>query len=101
LDEQNFDAAIPILVKLAELQSSLYKTTSEWAAAELPKARQKQEKLRDRVLQIDPLLPSELIPRWRRWLSTRRRSRDQDRQAGLHHGLPDSEHFGFDQLPAP
>jgi competence protein ComEC len=25
------------------------------------------EKLRDRLLQYDPLLPSELIPRWRRW----------------------------------
>lgn len=26
------------------------------------------EKLRDRLLQIDPLLPAELIPRWQRWL---------------------------------
>ncbi|MDD5141490.1 MAG: ComEC/Rec2 family competence protein [Verrucomicrobiales bacterium] len=25
------------------------------------------EKIRDRLLQIDPLLPRELIPRWRRW----------------------------------
>ncbi len=28
------------------------------------------EKLRDRLLQIDPLLPAELIPRWQRWLRT-------------------------------
>ncbi len=27
------------------------------------------EKLRDRLLQTDPLLPSELLPRWRRWLN--------------------------------
>lgn len=27
------------------------------------------EKLRDRLLQHDPLLPAELLPRWRRWLS--------------------------------
>jgi competence protein ComEC len=27
------------------------------------------EKIRDRLLQPDPLLPPELIPRWRRWLS--------------------------------
>lgn len=26
------------------------------------------EKVRDRVLQTDPLLPRELLPRWRRWL---------------------------------
>ena len=28
------------------------------------------EKLRDRLLQHDPLLPTELIPRWQGWLST-------------------------------
>jgi len=28
------------------------------------------EKLRDRLLAIDPLLPHELIPRWRRWLNS-------------------------------
>jgi competence protein ComEC len=28
------------------------------------------EKLRDRLLQIDPLLPPELLPRWRRWLNS-------------------------------
>ena len=28
------------------------------------------EKLRDRILQIDPLLPPELMPRWRRWLNS-------------------------------
>ncbi|HZI32948.1 MAG TPA: ComEC/Rec2 family competence protein, partial [Candidatus Binatia bacterium] len=27
------------------------------------------EKLRDRLLQTDPLLPRELLPRWRRWLN--------------------------------
>jgi ComEC/Rec2-related protein len=27
------------------------------------------EKIRDRALQIDPLLPPELLPRWRRWLN--------------------------------
>jgi competence protein ComEC len=27
------------------------------------------EKLRDRLLQTDPLLPRELLPRWRRWLA--------------------------------
>jgi len=28
------------------------------------------EKVRERLLQTDPLLPSELIPRWKRWLHT-------------------------------
>ncbi len=28
------------------------------------------EKLRDRILQVDPLLPRELIPRWKRWLNS-------------------------------
>ncbi len=28
------------------------------------------EKIRDRLLQTDPLLPRELLPRWRRWLET-------------------------------
>jgi ComEC/Rec2-related protein len=28
------------------------------------------EKLRDRLLQIDPLLPPELLPRWKRWLNS-------------------------------
>lgn len=28
------------------------------------------EKLRDRLLQIDPLLPRELLPRWKRWLNS-------------------------------
>ena len=28
------------------------------------------EKLRDRLLQIDPLLPPELLPRWRRWTNS-------------------------------
>ena len=27
------------------------------------------EKIRDRLLQTDPLLPAELLPRWQRWLS--------------------------------
>ncbi len=27
------------------------------------------EKIRERLLQTDPLLPAELLPRWRRWLS--------------------------------
>lgn len=28
------------------------------------------ERVRDRLLQTDPLLPRELLPRWRRWLNT-------------------------------
>lgn len=28
------------------------------------------EKIRDRLLQLDPLLPPELIPRWRRWANS-------------------------------
>ena len=27
------------------------------------------ERIRDRLLQVDPLLPPELLPRWRRWLN--------------------------------
>jgi hypothetical protein len=48
LDEQDFDAAIPILVRLAELPGTLYKSTADWARAELPIATQKQQKLRER-----------------------------------------------------
>ena len=51
LDEQDFDASLPILARLAELPGTLYKTTAEWAAAELPVARQKQQKLAERVKQ--------------------------------------------------
>ena len=49
LDEQDYDAAIPLLIKLRELQAGLFKDTSAWAKAELPIAKQKQEKLRARV----------------------------------------------------
>ena len=47
LDEQDYDAAIPLLIKLRELQAGLFKDTSAWAKAELPIAKQKQEKLRE------------------------------------------------------
>ncbi len=49
LDDQDFDAAIPMLVRLSEVQAALYKETAAWASAELPLAKQRQQKLRERV----------------------------------------------------
>ncbi len=49
LDEQNYDAAIPILVTLTEFEGTLFKESAAWAKSELPVARQKQQKLRERV----------------------------------------------------
>ncbi len=49
LDEQNYATAIPMLVKLADVHGTLFKDTVAWAKAELPVARQKQEKLRERM----------------------------------------------------
>ncbi len=49
LDEQNYDTAIPILVTLSEFEGTLFKETAAWAKSELPAAKQKREKLRERV----------------------------------------------------
>ncbi len=49
LDEQNYDAAIPLLVKLSELEGALFKDAAAWAKNTLPTARQKQQRLRERA----------------------------------------------------
>jgi serine/threonine protein kinase len=50
LDEQNYDAAIPMLAKLSELDGSLFNDTVEWARTILPATKLKQQKLRERVM---------------------------------------------------
>ncbi|HEY3966093.1 MAG TPA: protein kinase [Planctomycetaceae bacterium] len=49
LDEQNYEAAIPLLVKLSELEGEIFKDTVAWATTTLPVARQKQQRLRERL----------------------------------------------------
>jgi len=49
MDEQNYDAAIPLLVKLSELEGTLFKDTAAWAKTTLSAAKQKQQKLRERI----------------------------------------------------
>src|SRR5438309_841500 len=49
LHDQNYDAAIGLLSKLAELQEPIFESTSTWARVELPSAKQQQQKLRERL----------------------------------------------------
>lgn len=52
LDENNYDAAIPLLVSLSALEGLLFKDVAAWAKNELPGARQKQQVLRERIAGI-------------------------------------------------
>ena len=49
LAEQNYEAAIPLLTKLAALDAARFKEAVAWAKSELPVANQKQLKQRERT----------------------------------------------------
>ncbi len=49
LHDQNYDVAIPMLVKLAGRKEPLFHDAAAWAKSELPAAKQKQQKLREQV----------------------------------------------------